>query len=95
MSNVMCVKNYLHNIVIPHKDVHGLDVAMNDLGVVQGLKALTDLHEVLPDDLLWESLLQLIPLLNESAQVSIGGVLHHNTEQVPCKDIWSKKHVAS
>lgn len=65
--------------MVSHKDIHGLDVAMNDLGIVQGLKALANLHEIFPDDLLREGLLQLIPLLDESAQVSIWSILHHNT----------------
>ena len=75
----MIISNYLDNIMVPHKDIHGLDVAMDDLGIVQGLEAFTNLHEIFPDDLLWKGLLQLIPLLDESAQVSIWGVLHHNT----------------
>ena len=79
MSNVTFVRNYLDNIMVPHKDIHGFDVTMNDLGIVQGLKALTDLHEILPDDLLRKGLLQLITLLDEPAQVSIWGILHHNT----------------
>lgn len=91
----MIVSNYLDNIMIPHKDIHGLDVAMNDLGIVQGLEALTNLHEIFPDDLLWKGLFQLVPLLDESSQISIWGVLHHNTEQVACKDIWSTKHIVS
>lgn len=86
----MLISDYLDNIMVPYKNVHGLDIAMNDLGVVQGLKALTDLHEILPDDFFWEGLLQLIPLLDESAQVSIWGILHHNAQQIPCTNTWSE-----
>ena len=60
------IGTYLDNIMVAHKDVHRLDVSVNDLGIVQGLQALTDLHEILPNDFLWESLFQLIALLDES-----------------------------
>ena len=56
----------LDYIMIAHKDVHGLDVTVDDFGSMQGLQAFTDLHEVFPDDLFWESFFQLIPLLDES-----------------------------
>lgn len=70
--------------MIAHKDVHWLYVTMYDLGCMKGLQALTDLHEVLPDDFFWESLFQLISLLDESAQVAIRRILHYNAEQVTC-----------
>ncbi len=62
------IKDHTHldYVMIAHKDVHGLDVTMDDLGSMQGLQAFTDLHEVFPDDLLWESFFQLVPLLDES-----------------------------
>ena len=76
---------HLDDIMITNKDIHGLDVAVNDLGVVQGLQPFTDLHEVFPDDLLWESLFQLIPLLYKSAQVAVWCILHDNAQQIACK----------
>lgn len=80
-----CNQDYLDNIMVPYKDIHGLDIAMDNLGIMKGLHALTDLHEIFPDDLLRECLLQLIPLLDESTKVPIWGVLHDNTQQVPCR----------
>lgn len=59
-------RTHLDHIMIAHKDVHGLDVTVDDFGGMQGLQAFTDLHEVLPDNLFWESFFQLIPLLDES-----------------------------
>lgn len=71
--------------MVPYKDIHGLDIAMDYLGIVKGLHALTDLHEILPYDFLWKCLLELIPLLDESTKVPIWGILHHNAQQVPCR----------
>ena len=81
----MLNQDYLDNIMVPYKDIHGLDIAMNYLGVMKGLHALTDLHEIFPDYLLWEGLLQLIPLLDESTKIPVWGVLHDNTQQVSCR----------
>lgn len=58
--------SHLDNVMVPNKYVHWLNVTVNDLCIVERLQALTYLHEVLPDDFLRESLLQLIPLLNEA-----------------------------
>ena len=71
--------------MITNKDVHRLDVTVDDLGIVQGLQPLTDLHKVLPDDLLWKSLFQLIPFLDKSSQVSIWCIFHDNAQQIACK----------
>lgn len=76
--------SHLDNVMVSYKDVHWLDISVDDLVAVQRLQALTHLDEVLPDDVLRKHLLQLVPLLDEARQITVGSVLHHNAQEIPC-----------
>eukprot|EP00955_Chlamydomonas_euryale_P036768 350554-Chlamydomonas_euryale.AAC.7 len=77
---------YFEHVALAHEDVGRLEIAVHNVGCVDGDQALAQLQEDAPDGLLWKGRVEPLPLADVILEVAVWRVLHHSAQLIATQE---------